>query len=295
MRRIVVRAAEVPAADPVAADPHLAERPPVPWQLRFGFVDDAHVDAVDRPPLLGEDCVKPLARQLRQTGLEAIKRAERARLGHAPGVMDGHAVPLRELLDDVHRTRGAADHDPLQRRHRRAAVGQILQHQLPHGRHARGRRHVFGGDQSLEGFRIAHLRAGQHQLRTDHRNGVRQPPCVDVKHGHDRHHGLVHRQCHHVRQGDRVGMQHRRTVTVEHALRMTGRARRVAQSAGGIFVEVRPGERLRLVSDEALVVNRARQVGLRHMPGVRQHDESLDGADSVPQPLEQRDEERVDE
>ena len=73
------------------AHQQLAGRLAVPRQLLAVGADDLHVDAEHRAALLGLDREALLrVRQSRVPGLTACRRAERAHLGHAPGVQHLH-------------------------------------------------------------------------------------------------------------------------------------------------------------------------------------------------------------
>ena len=59
--------------------------------------------------------------------LHGAERAERAHLGHAPGVDHLDAVVVLELLRHRARRRRAADHDALEVRQRAGGLLQVLQ------------------------------------------------------------------------------------------------------------------------------------------------------------------------
>ncbi len=96
--------------DPGAAHQQVAERLAVPRQFLARVVHDLHVHAEDRAALLVLDrrTAASLA-SARWLDLKRADRAERAHLGHAPGVQHLHAVVFLEGSDHRRRAGRAAD------------------------------------------------------------------------------------------------------------------------------------------------------------------------------------------
>ena len=117
-----------------------------------------------------------------------VDRAERAGLGHAPGVQDRHPELLLVRLGQRLRHRRAAAQDRPQRR--QVAAVELRQHAHPDRRHAGGHRDPLllehRGDRGRR-----HLRAGQHQLGAGEQRRVPPAPGVRVEHRHHRQHPVA--------------------------------------------------------------------------------------------------------
>ena len=91
-------------------------------------------------------------------------------------------------------------------------------------------------------------------------------------------------------------MDHGRAVRVEHALRVAGRARGVAERRGGLLVEIGPLQGAGLVGDQLLI---AQQVGDlargRHVRPVGHHHDVLHGLELGEHALDDRQQVEVDE
>ena len=84
-------------------------------------------------------------------------------------------------------------------------------------------------------------------------------------------------------------------MRVKHALRVSGRARRVAESRGGALVELLPGVVVVDLADPVFVGDGVLELGRRHVGAVGQNDVALDRRQTVGEPLHQRHEGQVDE
>ena len=195
-------------------------------------------------------------------------------------MLDGDAELVAERLDQQWRRGRAAGHDPLHRRQLLAAGAQVLQQAEPDGRHAAGHRHAFLVEQAGQAGAVQ-MPPGQHQRRPGQRRGVGDAPGIDVEHRHDRQDAAGGAQVEHVRQRDRIGVDHRGAVAVQHALRPPGGAGGVAERARGVLVEVRPGIVIvgrvhqLVVAEQA---HAARQFERRHAGRIGHHH---DGAHAV--------------
>ncbi len=266
-------AAKVVVDHPRPAHLQFAERDAVPRQLAAIVADDAHVDAADHAPLLLEQPALRVERPLRLRPVELRERTERRQFGHPPRMNHAHAVFVLERAQHRGRARGAADHRAVQRRETDTGFAHVVQQPEPHGRHARGKRHALGLHQLVQRFPVEIL-ARQHQLAARQRHRVRQPPCVDVEHRHDGQHGVHRGQVHRVGQRGAVRMQHGRTIRIQHALRVAGRAGRVAEPRRLLLVEARPVVVAVFRFDERFVAEQRRGGG-RQVRGVRHRDPAL--------------------
>ena len=125
---------------------------------------------------------------------------------------------------------------------------------------------------------------------------------MDVEHRHHRQHRVDRAQAEGVRQVDGKRMQQRRAVRVQHALRVAGGARGVAERRGGALVEARPvdqgrgGGEQRLVGDEGEAGERRRFHRRRRRCLVGEHHERVQRRAEPPgEPGDERQELRVDE
>ena len=98
------------------------------------------------------------------------------------------------------------------------------------------------------------------------------------------------------RGDEEEGVQQHRAVGVEHALGLAGRARRVAERAGGILVELGPRECRRHLGQQPLVAQQAAHLAVsRHVLAVRHQHVGLDGLERGSDLLHQRQEGGVEE
>ncbi len=185
------------ARDRRAAHLQAPEGLAVPRQRLAGVVGDLHVDAERRMALLHLDVELRLAGERGIFRLHGAERAERAHLGHAPGVDHLDAVDVLEGLGHGARAGRAADHHALEIRQLAAGLLQILQQHQPHRRHRGGEAHFIGVEQFVDRGAV-HLGAGHHQRRADHRRGEGERPAVGVEHRHHRHHDVA--------RGDALGV-----------------------------------------------------------------------------------------
>ena len=102
--------------DPPAAHQKIAEARAVPRQLVARAVDDLKIDAGDDAALLAFEGKQRRGIRGAMLAFELRKGADRAHLGHAPGMKDLDAVILLEALDHCRRASRAADHQTFQRR-----------------------------------------------------------------------------------------------------------------------------------------------------------------------------------
>ena len=233
-----------------------------------------------------------VARQAGHVRLQRADRAERAHLGHSPGMHDADVIAALEDVDDGARAGRAADHDALHVRQLAAGLLQVLQQHQPDRRHGRGDGDPLPVEQLVDRGAVQ-LRAGHDQRRPDHRRDEGERPGIGMEHRHHRHEPIVAGEAEHV--GDAAGqcMQHVGAVGIDHALRVAGRAGGVAHAGGGVLVEVAPGEIV--VRREPLLIGLNFERRRRHVRGVGQHDHPLDRRDAVADLLHDRQEARVDE
>src|SRR5688500_7083009 len=110
LERVAALAFEVAFDHPRTPHLQVAERLAVPWQLASILVDDAQIHAEDGAALLRLERLALRFLKIRLTGLEGARGAERAHLGHAPGVQHLHAEVVLERANHRRRARRAADH-----------------------------------------------------------------------------------------------------------------------------------------------------------------------------------------
>ena len=219
--------------------------------------------------------------------LHGAERAERAHLGHAPGVHHLDAVDVLEGLGHGARAGRAADHHALEMRQLAAGLFQILQQHQPHRRHRGGEGHFVGVEQFVDRGAV-HLGARHHQRGADHRRREGERPAIGVEHRHHRQHDVARGDALGIRQRRHEGVQHVGAVRIEHALRVAGGAGGVAHAGGGVLVERRPGEIAVDFGDPVFIGDRVLQRRLRHVRGVGEHDVALDGRQLVGDLFQQR-------
>ncbi|TSE37786.1 hypothetical protein Tfont_00784 [Tepidimonas fonticaldi] len=290
-------AAVVVADHPGAAHHQFALGHAVPRQFAPVRIDDLHVDAKDRPPLLEADFHLLFLGQRQVLVLQRAQRAQRAQLRHAPSVQHLHPVLLAEGGDHRRRAGRATDDRALERRQAQPIRPHVGQQHLPDGRHAGGKRHPLGLQQFIDRFAVE-LPAGEHQLAPDGRRRIREAPGIDVEHRHHGQHGVARAQAHHVRQRRGVGVQDGGLVAVERRLRVPGGAARVAHAACRIVGKARPVVGGRMGADPGLVAHQIghRAVGRqpRQVRVVAQRHPALDGRTFVVDALDDGPERHVE-
>jgi hypothetical protein len=96
-------------------------------------------------------------------------------------------------------------------------------------------------------------RPGHEEVAAGEPTGVRNAPCIGMKHGHDGKNAVVHIQAEAPRSADTECVEIDGTVTVHHALGVSGGAGGVAHGGGGALVKIRPGE-FRLFSGQQVII-----------------------------------------
>ena len=119
------------------ADLQPAKRLAVPRQFLAGIVGDLHLNAERRIALGLQDIEPGLAGELGERRLQRGQRADRAHLGHAPGVAHLHAHVEERLDHRARHRRAAADHHA-QMRQLQIVGGHVVEQHQPHRRHAGG-------------------------------------------------------------------------------------------------------------------------------------------------------------
>ncbi len=285
---------EIAPGDGRTGDLEAAEAFAVPRQFPVLGVDDLHLDAEGRPALLdlaGENVFGGRAFQRR---LDRTDRAERAHLGHAPGVAHFDAVIPLEGADHRRRAGRAADDHRLQRGELLALLLQIGEQHQPHRRHGGGEIDLLGLEQFVN-RRAVEPRARHHQLGAAHRGGEGETPGIGVEHRHDRHHCRFRADRQTVDPRADQRMQDVGAMRIEHALGIAGGAGSVAEAGGGVLLEFGPAEVAVDLGQPFFVGHGVGELRRRHMRGVGQHDVTLDRRQLRRQPLEQGDESEVDE
>ena len=123
-----------------------------------------------------------------------------------------------------------------------------------------------------------HLRPRQHQLRADHWSCMRKAPRpIGMEHRRHRQDRIQRGKTQGIGAADGEAMQHVGTVRVEHAFRVTGRARRIEQRGGRQLIEHRPLEILVAVIQKILIALDIRDARRRHRRPLHHQDEEADG------------------
>ncbi len=191
-------------------------------------------------------------------GFRCTDRAQRRRLGHAPGMQHLHAVIVLEFLDHRARTGRSADHDTVEIGQFQTLVAQMTEQRQPYCRHGRRDRHLARIQHLVTACGIEH--PPRHDTgRTDQRHGKPGRPAIRMEQRHDRHHGVGGRQAQHVFLHHDHGVQHVRAVRIDHALGIAGGPGREAHPAGIVLRPVDPREGTVLGIKEFLVAKRVRQ------------------------------------
>src|SRR5204862_275814 len=112
--------------DPRALDHHVAGRDAVARQLPPLGIDDLHLDAVQRPPLLQRQRKALVGRQIAVLGLRAAYRPDRAHLGHAPAMRDADAEIVAQGPDHRRRASRPADRRLLEGRELEIVLLHVL-------------------------------------------------------------------------------------------------------------------------------------------------------------------------
>ena len=176
-------------------------------QFAAVLADDLHVDAEHRAALLGLHRHALLGAQRLVLGLQRARGAQRAHLGHAPGVQHLHVVALLEGAHHRRRAGRAADDG--------AAHGAELR--LFASTWASSPCHTVGTpaetvtpSASNSSCRLLPSRngPGKHQLGADHAGRIRQAPGIDVEHRHHRQDHVARRAVQRIGQRRGVGVQH---------------------------------------------------------------------------------------
>ena len=169
----------------------------------------------------------------------------------------------------------------------------MIEQRQPDGRHACGRRDLLLLVEFVQAGAVE-LRAGENNLAADQRRRIGESPCVDMEHRHHRQQAIARRQVEHVRGHDRVAVEHRRAMAVQHALRIAGRARGVTETRSGAFVESRPIVAAVLGRNQFIEAERIGQAR-GHVRAIGHHDDALQGLARRCQFFNQWHERQVDE
>ena len=228
-------------------------------------------------------------------GSEQRQRADGAHLGHAPAVRHLDIVVAREGVDHRLRHGRAAAQDLRELRRLASALLELLDQAEPDRGHAPAGLDTLALHQIVE-RRPVELGAGQDEGAAGERRDVGQAPGIGVEQRDDRQDRAVVREQVGARGDQEEGVQHHRAVGIEHALGLACRARRVAERAGGVLVELGPGEGRRHLRQQPLVAEQPAHLAVgRHVLAVGHQHVGLDGLERGRDLLDQRQEGRVEE
>ena len=212
-------------------------------------------------------------------GFSAATRADRAHLGHAPGVAHANAHVDERLDHRARHRRAAADHH-LEVRQLQIAGGHVVEQHQPHRRHAGGVRDLLGVEQFVDRGAVE-LGARHHQLGAHRGRGERDAPAIGMEQRHHRQHCLGGAGAERVDIVGHQRVQHVGAMRIQHAFRIARGARGVAHRGRGIFVKVLPLELAVGFRDPVLIGDRVLQRGLRHVRLVGEHDVAFDARQLV--------------
>ena len=285
---------EVIAHDARPAGLQVAHRLAVTRQSSPRVVRRAVFNQVGRPALRLEQSDPLLAFEIPGLRNHRADRSERPHFGHSVGRAHLDAVAVRELFDHRRGAGRAAHVQPLERRERQVLAIKVIEHALPHRRHAACQRDILV-DQQLAQRRAVEPGTGKHQSGPGHRGRIGPRPSVGMTHGRNLQHDIHGRKAVHVRRGAGQRHQHDRAMRQQHTLGVACRARRVDQAGRRIFVKRRPDMALVAASDPLLVGDCVAQMRIGHMRAVRQDDVALNPGQPVSNAFEQSDEAQVNE
>ena len=267
-------ALEIAARDPGPAHHQVTKGTAIARQFPAFAVHDLHVDAEDRPPLLEQELFLVIRTHARVLGLERGKTAERAHFGHAPRMDAAHAVAVAELAQHRWRAGGTANHDTVEARELQLVLTHVGKQAEPDRGHALRHRDLFRLEEFVDALSVQ-LRAGQHELGAVHRGEIRRTPGIHMEHRHHRQDHVLRRGTAYIGQRRAERVQHGRAVGVEHALRIAGGARGVAQAGRSEFIEHRPGVVAGFGRQKFLIAKHAGNPGGGHVRSVGHRDPTL--------------------
>src|SRR5688572_29120630 len=154
LERIAAFALEIALDHPWAAHMEVPDRLSVPRKLAAVLAHRPEVHPVDRAPLLVLQRVALLLALSCVLRLEGTHRAERAHLGHAPGVQHLDAEFLLEGARHRRRAGRAADHYALERGEPKLLLAHVVEKPEPHGGHARAHRDLFGFEKLMQALAV---------------------------------------------------------------------------------------------------------------------------------------------
>ena len=204
-------------------------------------------------------------------------------------------VVAREGVDHRLRHGRAAAQDLRQLLGLAPALLELLEQPEPYRGHAPAGLDAFGFHQIVE-RRSVELGARQDDRTAGERRDIGQAPGIGMEQRDDGQDRAVVREQVGTRGDEEEGVQHHRAVGIEHALGLARGARRVAERAGGVLVELGPREGRRHLGQQALVAEQAAHLAVgRHVLAVRHQHVGLDGLESGGDLLDQRQEGRIEE
>ena len=209
---------EIGLGDRGPAHLEAAESLAVPRQFLAGIVGDLHLDAERRVALGLQDIEPLLAGEFGKRRLQRGDGADRAHLGHAPGVAHANAH-VDERLDHRARHRRAAAHHALQVGQLQIAGGHMVEQHQPHRRHAGGVRDLLGVEEFVDRSAVE-LGARHHELGAHRRRGECDAPAVGMEQRHHRQHCLGGAGAESVDIVGHQPVQHVGAVRIQHALRI---------------------------------------------------------------------------
>ena len=218
----VARVPEVGSSNGWPAHFQPSEGLAIAGQLLVFILDDLHLDAERRVPLLHLHIQALLTRENSTFRFQRPQRSQGTHFGHAPGMAHGHAIVILKCPNHFTWACGPADNDSLQVWKFDLLLFQILQQRHPYRRDRRGETDTLGLEQLVNGGPVK-LGAWHHQRCTLHGSGQCQSPAIGVEHRHDRHDDVTAGNSHGVGCAHNHRMENIRSMRIDDALGVSRR------------------------------------------------------------------------
>ena len=166
--------------------------------------------------------------------------------------MDRRDAERLQIVHQRRRHRRTADDHFAQQRQAFVLRAQQIADRHPDRRYAGGDRDAFAFEQLDQAGGIQPLHRHD-EVGADHQREERRAPGIDVEQRNDRQHAVALADPHRVGQADRQRVDVGRAMRVQHAFRVAGCRRGVAQQRRAALVELRPVVRLGLGGQEFFI------------------------------------------
>ena len=156
-------------------------------------------------------------------------------LGHAPTVSHIHLVHIAELGNQGFGHGGTAHASSAHGGEAQIVLLQVLNQAHPNRWDTGAQGDFFGLHQFIQTGAVQ-LWSRQNQFGTRHQTRIRQTPCIDMKHGHNRQHCFLRGNIQNIGQTSGQGTQHNGPVRVQNAFRVSCCSRGVTKRSARVFV-----------------------------------------------------------